>query len=174
MATKRNWTWKKSKENIITSIEKFKKEGITVLYSLSENELTEMLKLAIDNYYEAETTLLSDDEYDILREYVLDKYPTNIIAKEQHTQIKIDKNTEYDLLELSDKFKAPSIEYVKKIYLENDPKELYIPINELIYNLETKNIVETCYWYEWILNYEISQRQFWENVRQYAHLLAWS
>lgn len=74
--------------------------------------------------------------------------------KHLYKEIKIDKNTEYDLLELSDKFKAPSIEYVKKIYLENDPKELYIPINELIYNLETKNIVETCYWYEWILNYE--------------------
>jgi NAD-dependent DNA ligase/DNA polymerase/3'-5' exonuclease PolX len=83
---------KKSKENIITSIEKFKKEGITVLYSLSEDELTEILKLAIDNYYEANTTILSDDEYDILRDYVLKKYPENKVAKEQHTQIKIDKN----------------------------------------------------------------------------------
>ena len=75
--------------------------------------------------------------------------------KHLYKEIKIDKNTQYDLLELTDKFKASSINYVKKIYLENDPKELYIPINELIYNLESENIVETCYWYEWILNYEI-------------------
>lgn len=75
--------------------------------------------------------------------------------KHLYKEIKIDKNTQYDLLELTDKFKAPSINYVKKIYLENDPKELYIPINELIYNLESENIVETCYWYEWILNYEM-------------------
>jgi hypothetical protein len=75
--------------------------------------------------------------------------------KHIYKEIKIDKNTQYDLLELTDKFKAPSINYVQKIYLENDPKELFIPINELIYNLESDNIVETCYWYEWILNYEI-------------------
>ncbi len=74
--------------------------------------------------------------------------------KHIYKEIKIDKNTQYNLLELTDKFKAPSIDYVKKIYLENDPKELFIPINELIYNLESKNIIETCYWYEWILNYE--------------------
>ena len=75
--------------------------------------------------------------------------------KHAYKEIKIDKNTEYDLTNLTDKFKASSIEYVRKVYLENDPKELFIPLNEFIYNLEIKNIVDTCYWYEWILNYEI-------------------
>jgi hypothetical protein len=75
--------------------------------------------------------------------------------KHAYKEIKIDKNTEYDLTNLTDKFKASSIDYIKKIYLENDPKELFIPLNEFVYNLEIKNIVETCYWYEWVLNYEI-------------------
>ena len=74
--------------------------------------------------------------------------------KNIYKDIKIDKNTQYDLSNLSDKFIAPSVNYIKKIYMENDPKELFIPINELIYNLEIKNILEMCYWYEWIINYE--------------------
>ena len=52
-----------------------------------------MLTEAINNYYTSEfkeNTLLSDNEYDILRDYILVKDPTNKIAIEQHTQVKLD------------------------------------------------------------------------------------
>ncbi len=81
------------KKDIYKNIEKFKNEGIITLKSLSEEELTEILKEAIDKYYgEKEEQILTDNEYDILREYVLDKYPDNKTAKEQHTELKVDKN----------------------------------------------------------------------------------
>ena len=74
--------------------------------------------------------------------------------KHIYQDIKLNKAEEFDLTIISAKFKAPNISYIENIFKEEDPKELFIPINELIYNLTTKNIVETCYWYEWILEYE--------------------
>ena len=74
--------------------------------------------------------------------------------KHIYQDIKLNKNEEFDLTIISTKFKAPNITYVENIFREEDPKELFIPMNELIYNLITKNIIETCYWYEWIIEYE--------------------
>ena len=57
---------------------------------LSLEELTLMLQEAIDNYYISdlkENSLLTDNEYDILREYILKKDPTNALANDQQTQI---------------------------------------------------------------------------------------
>jgi hypothetical protein len=73
--------------------------------------------------------------------------------KQTYNYIKIDKK-DFNLLELSHRLKAVSLEYVNNIFLKNDPKELYIPINELCYNLTIKNTLLSCYWLEWILEYE--------------------
>ena len=57
---------------------------------------------------------------------------------------------------MSSKLKAPSIEYAKDIFKPDDPKELYIAINEFAYHIskESKNSVMACYWLEWILEFE--------------------
>jgi len=84
---------KKIKEEILENLNKFKSQGITALAILSLDELTAMLQEAIDNYYISElkeNTLLTDNEYDILREYILKKDPTNALANDQQTQIKND------------------------------------------------------------------------------------
>ena len=70
------------------------------------------------------------------------------------------------------KFKAPNINYVQNVFREEDPKEFFIPINELMYNFEEKNIIEILYWFEWILEYEAiikkkNKKCFIEN-RMYA------
>ena len=73
---------------------------IIILDSLSEEELTKMLKKAIDTYYcesdisikSSKEELLSDNQYDILREYILKKYPNNKMAQEQHQHCAIEKN----------------------------------------------------------------------------------
>ena len=85
---------KESKENI-EKLLRFKNEGIGVLENFSEDELTDMLLESANAYYSAENDndiILTDDEYDILREHILDKYPKNKIALEQHTQIKLEKD----------------------------------------------------------------------------------
>ena len=74
--------------------------------------------------------------------------------KHNYQQIKLNKSEEFDLTNISNKFKAPNISYVENIFKEDDPKELYIPINELIYNITIANVIDCCYWYEWIIEYE--------------------
>ena len=84
---------KTKKKMIFDNIQKFKTEGIDTLKSLSEKELTDMLKETIQKYYqETEESLLSDNQYDILREYILKKYPNNKTANTQHAEVKLDKN----------------------------------------------------------------------------------
>jgi hypothetical protein len=68
--------------------------------------------------------------------------------------VKLDKNNSFELSTMSEKFKAPNITYVDAILKQDDPKELIIPINELVYNLISKNIIQVCYWYEWLIEYE--------------------
>lgn len=75
--------------------------------------------------------------------------------KHIYNEIKLNKNEEFDLVNISSKFKAPNMNYINEIFKDDDPKELLIPLNELIYSLESKNIIDTCYWLEWIIEYEI-------------------
>jgi len=69
--------------------------------------------------------------------------------------IKINKE-DFDLSEMTERFKAPNINYNVDCYKKDDPKELFIPLNELCYNIsiESKNCINACYWMEWILEYE--------------------
>jgi NAD-dependent DNA ligase len=61
----------KTKKHIID----FKENGITILDSLNEKELSEMLVLANDIYYNTNNAIMSDNEYDIVKEYTAKKYP---------------------------------------------------------------------------------------------------
>ena len=68
--------------------------------------------------------------------------------------VKLSKTDSFDLTSMSEKFKAPNMSYIEVILKEGDPKELIIPINELVYHLISKNIIDVYYWYEWIIEYE--------------------
>jgi NAD-dependent DNA ligase len=58
-------------------IKEFKENGIDVLEHLSEAQLAQMLVTANDVYYNSKTALMTDNEYDIVKEYVEKKYPKN-------------------------------------------------------------------------------------------------
>ena len=76
-------------------------------------------------------------------------------AKRKHSfdNIKI-KREDFDMTQMTDRFKAPNINYAKEIFMNDDPKEIFIAINELSYNIFIKNVINSCYWIEWIMNFE--------------------
>ena len=67
-----------SNPRIIQTIQNFKSKGISVLDSLPESELNEILGLTNEKYYN-ETPILTDNEYDILKEFIERKFPRNTI-----------------------------------------------------------------------------------------------
>ena len=49
--------------------------------------------------------------------------------KHNYQQVKLNKGQEFDLTNISSKFKAPNVSYVENIFKDDDPKELFIPFN---------------------------------------------
>ena len=78
-------------------------------------------------------------------------------SKKSHSyeNIKINTDEEFNLTNIESKLIAPSIEYGSIIFRDDDPKQLLIPINELAYCITKNNSINSCYWVEWIIEYEI-------------------
>ena len=68
--------------------------------------------------------------------------------------IKINKKEEFNLQILATKFKAPNIKFGEKVFKRDDPKEIFIAINELSFHLIKKNLLQSCYWIEWMMEYD--------------------
>ena len=60
-------------------VEKFKQQGMSYLESLSQQELDQMIFAAQDAYHNFKTPLMTDNEYDIIKEYVATKYPDDAV-----------------------------------------------------------------------------------------------
>jgi len=60
----------------------FKEKGISVLEHLSEKELADMLTTANTAYYNTKQSLMTDNEFDIIKEYMERKYPKNAVLEQ--------------------------------------------------------------------------------------------
>ena len=71
------------------------------------------------------------------------------------TNIKVGKE-DYNITNIHYKLKADSVDYAQRVYKKEDPKELFISVNEFAYHLskESNNLQQACYWLEWMLGYE--------------------
>jgi hypothetical protein len=76
--------------------------------------------------------------------------------KHSFEAIKINREDEFDITQMNEKLKAPSIHYAEGIMMKNDPKELLIAVNEFAYHIsrDCKNMTIACYWFEWVVEFD--------------------
>jgi NAD-dependent DNA ligase len=72
-----------SEDKVIYYINIYKQKGECILEKISEKILIEMVKLADEIYYNDKdcSVIITDSEYDIMREYIKKKYPKNLYLK---------------------------------------------------------------------------------------------
>jgi NAD-dependent DNA ligase len=69
----------------------FKKNGISVLSNLSEKELAEMVVLT-NELYRNQEPILTDNQFDILEDFIKDNFPNNDVIKQIGAPIPVGKN----------------------------------------------------------------------------------
>ena len=75
------------------------------------------------------------------------------IKKYELTTIKVCKE-DFNISNISDKLKADNVIYAQKFFKKEDPKELFVALNEFIYNLTVSKNSRACfYWLEWLFDY---------------------
>jgi len=83
---------------------------------------------------------------------------TLTLSNKKHSfePIKINREEEFDMTQMPERLKAPNIHYIDSIFQKEDPKELFIAMNEFAYNIsnDKKNMVGASYWIEWTIDFE--------------------
>lgn len=97
---------KKQESDIEQFIQKFKLEGISAFKGLSEDKLSEILVFA-QNAYTNEQPVMSDEQYDILQEYIAEKFPKNKAIKNIGAPVAVDK------MEVKLPYDMPSMDKIK-------------------------------------------------------------
>ena len=80
-------------ENITAAlniINDFKQNGISVLEGLNENQLNSIIHAANSQYYNNEP-VMTDNQYDIIKEYIEKTYPNNAVIKEIGAEVERNK-----------------------------------------------------------------------------------
>jgi len=74
---------------------------------------------------------------------------------------KIVPEHDFQQITIQEHLKAPSSNYGRSVALGEDPLEMYVPINELVYSLspETQDSMRALYWTAWILKYTSQQKK---------------
>jgi len=78
------------------------------------------------------------------------------VKKPAFQTVKLLKDEEFDLTMLKERLKAKETTYTCDIFDAEDPKELFIAMNELGYHIggPMPNMKEACYWVEWLIEFD--------------------
>jgi len=69
-------------KNVINYIKDFKQNGLSVLKKLNEETIMEIISQTNDAYYNSNNPLLTDNEFDIVKEYAETKYERNEVLQQ--------------------------------------------------------------------------------------------
>jgi hypothetical protein len=77
--------------------------------------------------------------------------------KNSFEPIRINRIEEFDITQMTERLKAPSIDYIENVFRKDDPNELVIAVNEFAYHIsaDRSNSAFACYWIEWIIDFDI-------------------
>jgi len=94
----------------------------------------------------------------IIRKLFSEIICTLTLSNKKHSfePIKINREEEFDMTQMPERLKAPNIQYIESIFQKDDPKELFIAMNEFAYNIsnDKKSMVGASYWIEWTIDFE--------------------
>jgi hypothetical protein len=94
----------------------------------------------------------------IIRKLFAEIVCTLTLSNKKHSfePIKINREEEFDMTQMPERLKAPNIKFIENIFQKEDPKELFIAMNEFAYNIsnEKKSMVGASYWIEWTIDFE--------------------
>ena len=68
----------KNYDKTIKNVDAFKNLGINILENLTEAELSDIIELTNKYYYNSMEPLMSDNDYDIVKEFIERKFPKNV------------------------------------------------------------------------------------------------
>lgn len=120
------------------------------------NYLEKRIQLFVDiikNYGGLELVARNNQK---LRHLVCEVVSMVCSSKKSHASADI-KITEAqkDISAIRDMYCAPNVKFLESVFTEDDPRELFIPINELCYQLSPTggNTYAACFWIEWTLDH---------------------
>jgi hypothetical protein len=76
--------------------------------------------------------------------------------KHSFEPIKINREEEFDMTQMTERLKATSAHYADGIMKPKDPKELFVAVNEFAYHVspDSKSTIGACYWIEWTIEFD--------------------
>ena len=120
-----------------------------------ENRFNKFKEILTNGYLDNELSMRNSEK---IRKLFSEIICVLCFSKKKHSidHIKIKTEEEFDMFNMTSKLKAPNIEYAQSSFLKDDPKELFILINELAYNISSqiKDTIAACKWVEWIMEFE--------------------
>jgi hypothetical protein len=71
--------------------------------------------------------------------------------------IKINREEEFDMTQMPERLNAPTIYFIEPIFQKDDPKELFIAMNEFAYHVSSQgaNMRSASYWIEWAIEFDL-------------------
>ena len=78
---------------------------------------------------------------------------TVLCSSSKKLGIEIIKIRKDELDSIQGRLKAPTADFAKPFFKPGDPMEIYAAVNEVAYSLHAKNLMDSCFWLEWVMLY---------------------